>query len=555
MSNILFKAKQRFFSRIFGAKGLLCGLTFACCMNLGIPSASAAQTITIRFGPYEQLVKISDLEEFANTGKLPLSLQGLSPVLPRGMRGLLQKRLEIDPQAADNFTDELQKTSFGRQFISSLRTALPGSSIESVQGAISLALRQVNGLSVVGFLQAYPQDNVTIDATKAISLAVRFNPNRLQSKAFGSLLARELYVGNQTYSSQNLRNFNPAITGNLAVEKQTITLRDRKRNRTIPLDIYSTRVKQSQQPLVVVSHGFGANRRNLSYLARHLASYGITVAAIEHPGSNMSAINQAANAADLKNLISPEEFINRPKDISFLLDELTKFNNQPGRLQGKLNTEKVSVIGHSLGGYTALAVVGGEVNIEQLRGFCNKSLNISSAPGDWLKCAAASLPQRKLQLQDSRVKSAIALNPMVGKLFGEQGLSQINQSVLILSGTDDSLTPALTHQIQPFDKLGGKKYLLTAIGGTHLSISDDRLPVNSVTQVIKERRGIEARALRELVQGVSVAFVKQLAPDAKNYQPFLTSAYAQSFSTPQIKLRLNSELPASVKPWLKLTNR
>ncbi|MEL7245245.1 MAG: alpha/beta hydrolase [Cyanobacteria bacterium J06629_18] len=555
---MLFKAKRRFpqqILQIFGIKGLLCGLTFACCSSLGTLSAEAAQTITIRFGPYEQSIKVDDLEDFANTGKLPSSLEALSPVLPGGMQELLQRRLDIDPRTVDKFTSELEKTSFGRQFITSLKTALPGSSIESVQGAISLALRQVNGLSVIGFLQAYPQENVTIDATKAISVAVRFNPNRLQSKALGSLLARELYVNNQIDNSQNLRRFNPANIGNIAIEKQTITLQDRQRNRTIPVDIYSSRVNQPQQPLVVISHGFGAGRENLSYLARHLASYGISVAAIEHPGSNITAINQAANAADLKKLINPKEFINRPKDISFLLNELAKLNRQPGRLQGKLNTQQVNVIGHSLGGYTALAVAGGEVNIEQLRRFCRKSLNMTSAPGDWLQCAAASLPEKKIQLQDQRIKSAIALNPMIGKLFGERGLGKINKPVLILSGTDDSLTPALTHQIQPFNQLGREKYLLTAIGGTHLSISEGSLPINAATKIIKERRGTQARPLRELVQGVSVAFVKQLSPEAKKYQPYLTPAYAQPFSTPQIKLRLNTELPASIQPWLKLTNR
>ena len=555
---MLLKHSGRFPKQLFGrvpVKGLLCCLSFACCTFLAIPSAKGAQTITIRLGPFEQSVAIADLEEFANTGKLPTSLQGLSPLLPSEVRGLLQRRLEINPETAEKFTRELQQTSLGRKLITSLKAALPGSSIESVQGAISLALRQVNGLSVVDFLRAYPQENVTVDATKAISVAVEFNPKRLQSQAFGSLLARELYVKNPIDSSLGLKSINPASIGFEAVEEQTIKLRDKKRNRTIPVDIYSSRVSQSQQPLVVISHGFGANRRYLGYLARHLASYGVSVAAIEHPGSNMTAINQATNAADLKKLLSPTEFIDRPKDISFLLDELTKLNTQPGKLQGKLNTQQVSVIGHSLGGYTALAIVGGELNIQQLRQFCNNSLNIASAPADWLKCSAASLPQKKLQLQDSRVKSAIAFNPMVGKLFGSRGLSKINRPVLMLTGTSDALTPALTHQIQPFNQLGGQKYLLTAIGGTHLSISEGGFPVNSATAIIRERRGVEARRLRELVKGVSVAFVKQLAPDAKNYQHVLTSAYAQSFSTPQIKLRLNSDLPRTIKPWLKLTSR
>ncbi|MBF2017042.1 MAG: alpha/beta hydrolase [Rivularia sp. T60_A2020_040] len=554
---MLFKHSRRFPQRLSQVKGLLCGLTFACCTSLGIPSAFAAQTVTIRLGPFEQSVAIADLEEFAKTGKLPASLQILSPFLPSGMQGLLQRRLEIDPKTADNLSQELQKTSVGRQLIGSLKAVLPGSSIESVEGAVSLALRQVNDLSILGFLRAYPQTNVTVDATKAMSLAVELNPNRLQSQALGALLARDLFVKNQTGYKQNLQTFNPATIGKQPVEQQTITLRDTKRNRTISADIYFSGVKQSQQPLVVISHGFGANRKYLAYLANHLASHGISVAAIEHPGSNATAINQAKNTADLKKLLNPSEFIERPKDISFLLDELTKLNNQPGKLQGQLNTQQVSVIGHSLGGYTALAVVGGEVNIQQLKQFCSNSLTIANAPADWLECAAASLSENKLQLGDERVKSAIALNPMVGKLFGDKGLTKINKPVLILTGTEDALTPALTHQIQPFNQLGGEKYLLTAIGGTHLSISDENLYVNSATNIIKERRGIEARPLRELLQGVSVAFVKQLTPEAKNYQPFLTPTYAQSFSTSQIKLRLNSELPASIQPWLKmnLSNR
>ena len=40
--------------------------------------------------------------------------------------------------------------------------------------------------------------------------------------------------------------------------------------------------------------------------------------------------------------------------------------------------------------------------------------------------------------------------------------------------------------------------------------------------------------LRRLLQGVSLAFIKQASPEAKTYAPFLTSAYAQSLSTPEL---------------------
>ncbi|OKH57241.1 dienelactone hydrolase [Scytonema sp. HK-05] len=514
---------------------------------MGMPSTLAAQTVTIRLGPFQQSVAIADLENFAKTGRLPSGLEVLSSMLTPEVRGFLTKRLEVNPAFADKFVDGLMRSPGGREFISSIGGVIPGSTSESIKATLNFALRQANGFNALSFLRAYPGENITVDATKAIGLAVDFNPNNLQSQAFGLLLERDLSAES---SIPFKAAFNPAALGPEAVQQQTIILNDRQRNRTIPVDIYSSQ-GNAENPLVVLSHGFGGNRRFLSYLARHLASYGLTVAAVEHPGSNANAVSRASDTQNLGQLLRATEFIDRPKDVSFTLNELAKLNTQPGQLQGKLNTEKVTVIGHSLGGYTALALVGAEVDLEELRKFCKDSLNIGEAPGDWLQCAAASLGDRKLRLQDQRIKSAIALNPLVGNLFGKKGLAQVSKPVLILTGTEDALTPALKHQIEPFTQLRGEKYLLTAIGGTHLSISDPIYPTSAATSIVKERIGEETKSLRQLTQGVSLAFIKQLTPEAKIYQPFLTPAYAQSLSTPQLPLRLVSELPASIKRWLE----
>ncbi|MUH01392.1 alpha/beta hydrolase [Scytonema sp. UIC 10036] len=525
-------------------KGLLCSLTLAFSWGAGIPSTLAAETVTIRFGPFQQSVAIADLEKFAKTGRLPEGLEVLSPFLTSEIRELLTKRFSVDPAFADKFVDEIRQTPIGKQILSSLGAAIPGSTVDTIQLALNLALKQVNGLSPLGFLRAYPQENVTVDATQVIGLAVELNPSHIQSQALGVLLERELSAKSKTPFKAT---FDPSIVGNEVVQEQTLNFYDRKRNRTLPVDIYWSR-GNSENPLVVLSHGFGSNRRALRYLANHLASHGITVVAIEHPGSNAMSVNKANDAANLGKLLPPTEFIDRPLDVSFVLDELAKLNTQSGELQGKFNTEKVSVIGHSLGGYTALALVVPEVNLEELRKFCKDSLNLDKSPGDWLQCSAASLRDKKLRLQDKRVSQAIALNPVIGEIFGKKGLTQITQPVLILSGTEDAITPALKHQIAPFHQIQGEKYLLTAIGGTHLSISD---PASAAYSIVKERRGEEARSLRRLTQGASLAFIKQLTPEAKTYREFLTPAYAQFLSTPELPLSLVSELPTSIKPWVE----
>ncbi|MEA5581823.1 alpha/beta fold hydrolase [Nodularia harveyana UHCC-0300] len=531
-------------------QGFVCSLTLAVCWGVSLPLAIAAETITIRLGPFQQSVAIADLEKFSRTGQLPENLEIYSFVLTPQVGKLLNQKLQIEPSFADKFLEQLVRSPQGKQLVSSLESAIPGSTIAGIQAGLYLALRQVNGLSPISFLRAYPPQNITVDATQALQIALAFNANNLQNQAFGLVLAEELLVKNNTSFQPS---FDPAARGKNPVQQQTLTLQDRKRGRTIPVDIYFSQTS-TPGPLVVISHGFGANRRFFSYLANHLASHGITVAAIEHPGSNSTAINNASRERNLAELLPASEFIDRPKDVSFLLNELEKLNTSSGKLSGKFNTEKVTVIGHSLGGYTALALVGGEVDLKELQQFCKTSLSFSESPGDLFQCVAASLKDSKPDLQDPRVQSAIALNPLVGKLFGKNGISKITKPVLILAGTEDALTPALTHQFRPFQQLRGSKYLLTAIGGTHLSITDPTYPLSATANIVREKRGAETNSLRQLIRGVTLAFIKQDTPQAQIYQQFLTPAYAQSLSTAEIPLRFNSDLPRNIQPWLNLVS-
>jgi len=529
------------------------GWLYASCMTLGcclaMPKTIAAEKVNIRLGPFQQSVEIGDLEKFAKTGKLPGALQIFSSVLTPEAGKLLTQRFQVDPKVADRFFDSLMKTSAGKQLISSLATAIPGSSPETLKTGLYLTLRQVDGLSLLGFLRAYPQRNVTIDAAQAVSLAMKINPTYLSSIALGNSLQADLLVKNNPRLPKSL---NPAQAGKKTVQTKTIRFTDKNRNRVIPVDIYwSPDTQKTQTPLVVISHGFGAQRTFLAYLARHLASHGITVAALEHPGSNSIAVNQATNKGNLQDLISPTEFSHRPQDVSFLLDEFAKLNTQPGIFNSQFNTKKVTVIGHSLGGYTALALVGAQLDLEHLRRFCQDTFSLAKSPGDWLQCGAKELKGRKLQFTDSRVKNAIAFNPLVGEIFGRQGMTKVKSPVLMLTGTEDTLTPAISHQIKPFQQLQGSKYLLTAIGGTHLSISDFKSKNSAINNIVPEKLGQQTQPLRRAIQGISLAFIQQQTPSAKAYQPFLTPGYVQSFSTQQIPLRLTSNLPGSIKRWLK----
>ncbi|MFB2836482.1 alpha/beta hydrolase [Floridanema evergladense] len=515
-------------------------------LSLGILApATAVEKLTLQLGPFQQSISVSDLERFAKTGELPRNLQPLSVVLTPKVQQLLSQRLQLDPQMTDKVLQEWLRSPMSEQLLKTLGRAFPNTKIEDLQAAISLAARQANGLSLVGVLRAIPGENVTIEATSLIAIALKFNPSYWQSEALGLLFKRELNVTNPRFNP----DFNPAELGIEKVEQQILYLKDSQRNRLIPVDLYYA--KNAQGPLVVMSHGFGADRKFLNYLARHLASYGITVAALEHSGSNATWVSQASISNKPQDLMPASEFVDRPKDVSFLLDELAEINQKSGELQGKFNTEKVVVIGHSLGGYTALALAGAELNLPALRQTCKSIVPLLQSPGEWLQCAATDLPKAP-KLADSRIVGAIILNPVVGQLFGETGLRKVRIPTVTLASTEDAFTPAITHQLEPFQELGGKKYLITAVGATHLSVGNPENLAQQIT-LLKERTGEEVEPLRQLVRGVSLAFIKQFTPEAGTYQPFLSPIYAESLSTPKLALRLNTELPSSISQWLKFT--
>jgi predicted dienelactone hydrolase len=523
-------------------------------LGVGVATPSmAAEKLTVRFGPVQQTVAIADLEKFAASGEVMPDLKLLKPLLTQEVRQALSSRLQLEPAVGEKLLTDLLQTSAGERLLSALELTIANSSPEQIRVTLATAASQTNGLSILGVLRSYPKETITIDASSAIALASQMNLPYWHSQALSSILERELTVEGKPFHA----DFDPTTAGSNWVWQQTLTFHDYDRERTIPVDVYWSHATSG--PLVVLSHGFGADRRFLSYLAYHLASYGLTVVALEHPGSNVTWLTQITTQSGYGapgEILPATEFIDRPKDISFVLDQLSRLNQYSLMFRGKFNTQQVSVIGHSLGGYTALALAGAKLDLVQLRKFCDVRSLVGLSPADWLQCAAVDLPETQtVDLRDPRVVQVIALNPVMGRLFSDASLAKINIPTMILAGTDDPITPAVSQQLLPFTQLRAKnKYLLTAIGGTHLSVGDPDNLNQILTQslFLRERRGSETEKLRQLLRGLSLAFVEQLTPEARRYAPFLTATYAQAFSTPELQIRLNAQLPANLSNWLRI---
>lgn len=233
------------------------------------------------------------------------------------------------------------------------------------------------------------------------------------------------------------------------VSVATISLewRDAARDRMMPVKIYYPQAGNGPFPVIIFSHGLGGTREGYAYLGRHWAGHGYVAVHLQHAGSD-----DAAWRGQLRPLQSMREAaaqvqnaVDRPLDVRFALDQVLRLNGEAGVFQGRLDTNRLGVAGHSFGAYTTLAVAG------QLVG-----------------------PARRT-LADDRVKAAIAMSAPVPRRNAAAAYSQIRIPVLHMTGTEDNSpigdTTARERRI-PFDHVAGNdQYLLTFTGGDHMVFS------------------------------------------------------------------------------------
>ncbi|MEG3927774.1 alpha/beta hydrolase [Microcoleus sp. D3_18a_C4] len=507
----------------------------------------AAETVVIRKGILESSISVADLRELAETGKVPAKLQAYANLLSEEQRSKIFRALQAKIPLNVVGLSNLLNTGIGTGILTDLTTVIPrgdGGGVEALRAALVQGAKAPEGLSILSFIESYPSSRVVVDLDRAFAVLGNMNVSFWQTQRFMAAIAPQLAAVKPAFKLP----FDPTQPGPNVVQVRALDLNDSARNRPIPVDVYWSRAATADKPTIVFSHGLGSVRTDLRYLAEHLASHGYVVAALEHPGSNETNTNAAM--AGKCPLLAPQEFLDRPKDISFVLDELTKLNQTDDNLQGKIAIDRSIIIGYSFGGATALSVAGAELQLSGLKQRCQGDL-IGFSLGEGIQCAAAGLPEERYQLRDGRIKRAIAMNPIASLLFGETGLSKIKIPTLIVASSADKTTPALAEQIAGFPKIPSPKWLVGFVGGTHLSVKDPSTTLNQVRRpstVITgdELVGDQAVSIRNYIKAVSLATAAQLTAEADKYAVFLTPEYARFASTSEIPVRLVTEISPEI---------
>jgi predicted dienelactone hydrolase len=114
--------------------------------------------------------------------------------------------------------------------------------------------------------------------------------------------------------------------------------------------------RSTTAPLIVFSHGFGACGRQSTFLTRALAEAGYFVVAPRHADARCEPFGQGALPAPVgpPQVWSDTTFRDRRDDIVAVLEAL----KQDPDYAGSIDWSKVGLMGHSLGGYTVLGLVG-----------------------------------------------------------------------------------------------------------------------------------------------------------------------------------------------------
>lgn len=170
---------------------------------------------------------------------------------------------------------------------------------------------------------------------------------------------------------------------------------------------------EGRYPLVVISHGHSGTPWAYRQLAKHLALAGFVVALPAHTGNTRLDNTLAGTAANLAN---------RPRHITLTIDASLADAVLGPHIARSDDGASIAVIGHSIGGYTALAAAGA-----------------IAWSGPYERKDSHALPEQVPVTPDPRIRALVLLNPATF-WFIAGSLRPVNLPILMRTGEKDEVT-------------------------------------------------------------------------------------------------------------------
>ena len=182
--------------------------------------------------------------------------------------------------------------------------------------------------------------------------------------------------------------------------------------------------------LIIVSHGTGGSELGHSSLAEGLAQDGYLVAALRHPGDNYQDLSVWQRGPGAF-------FTERPQQASRVIDALLGDPDWKDRIASDAKGPRIGVLGHSAGGFTAIALAGGQCDPMRIGAHCK-----TERADDPIFCSVvrtdqpSQVPPPIAPTPDKRVRAVVAMAPM-GVVFTASSLAGIEIPTSVYAAEGD----------------------------------------------------------------------------------------------------------------------
>lgn len=217
-------------------------------------------------------------------------------------------------------------------------------------------------------------------------------------------------------------------------------LHDAQRNKDLPFSVEYP-IRGTNHPVIIFSHALGLSKSQYLGLSSYWASFGYVVIKPSHADAGSAA--RLRDSATPPEAQTPQQWRDRARDISFIIDSFAQLEQQYPELAGKLDRSRVGVGGHSYGAFTTMLLAG----------------------------ATPFMNNAPIRLADPRIKAFLAMSPQgVDATTGltAESWRDVRSPVLFMTGSADVSTrqadPANWRRQAFENSPAGDKYFVSVEG-------------------------------------------------------------------------------------------
>ncbi len=474
----------------------------------GGSAAAAAELLEIRLDGLSLPIPLDQLETFS-LGEPPYPGSAGDDLTV--WLGLLQPRSRQDLRVLLRMP-LLQDRSFGRQLLDSwaggqmleevgglLTTPDGGSTTGLLQATLRTLLKEGRPVTAIELLRSLPPARLTLQLDGLISLAERWRQQlRQQQLALQGLQRLAL-------RPRRARPLAEAVAQRPL--PRPMALRVSHRREPLPLEIWHASPGNagtgSSRPWLLLMPGLGGTAEQLGWLAGTLADRGWSAVVLQHPGSDGAALRAALDGQ--RPPPGAEALATRLDDVKAVLAVQGQ-----GRLG--IGGDGVVLVGHSLGGLTALLAAG----LEPVAGLdrrCRQALDRLpiNNPSRLLQCQLASTGLPTTPRPPRNLRGVVVLNGFGSLLWPGRGLTSLPVPVLMAGGSLDLVTPPLEEQLGLFLPVGDPRSRLVLVdGGSHFSPVRVAEEEEALFRLGSELVGVDPESVQGLLLRLTSEFLQTL---------------------------------------------